>query len=226
MDSSCFGLGELPSQKEMSKLISKIEKQFPNSDSYELEYWMGIALRNYTAWFIRGDERAQYLSKAVQHLERAFDLYDEDVPEMHPTSRPLNRNVIAGEVGSILIDEAAIRDLEKGMLYLEFLFKNTRNYDPYLCSYAEGFYKLKDYDKAAKIGLELVRRAEKYAKRDLGAIPPAPLNIVVKSYRAKAKEAKKNGRTSEAIALLQQLVDMDRATDNDKKILETLQINK
>ena len=81
VEMSHFGLGNEPSQSEMNKLISKVEKRFPDSDSYELEYWLGIALRNYTAWFVRGDERKPHLQEAVQHLEKAYALSKGVIPE-------------------------------------------------------------------------------------------------------------------------------------------------
>lgn len=229
MEMSCFGLGKEPSQSEISKLISKVEKQFPDSGSYELEYWLGIALRNYTAWFVRGEERKPYLQKAVQHLEKAYALSKGVIPEKLPatdkhTLGSLDQNTIACEVGSLLIDETIIRDLEKGISYLRPIFNNTTDYYPQFCSYAEAFYKLCDYLKAAEVAIELHRRAEKSPEwKD--SVPPAPMGIVAKAYRAKAKEHKKNGEIRQAISLFQKLVDMNLATDNDKKLLEKLQVS-
>ena len=229
MEMSHFGLGNEPSQSEMHKLISKVEKRFPDSDSYELEYWLGIALRNYTAWFVRGDERKPHLQEAVQHLEKAYALSKGVIPEEltatdKHTLGSLDRNTIACVVGFLLIDEAIIRDLVKGISYLETIFNNTTDYYPQFCSYAEAFYKLGDYLKAAEVALELHHRAEKSSEwKD--SVPPAPMGIVAKAYRAKAKEHKKNREIEQAISLFQKLVDMNLATDNDQKLLEKLQVS-
>lgn len=227
MEVSCFGLGKGSSQSEMSKLISKIEKQFSDSDSYKLEYWLGIALQNYTAWFVRGKERKSYFKKAVQHFEKAYVLSKGIIPNELPvtnrrTLSSLDRNTIACNIGSLLIDVAIIRDLEKGISYLRVVFDNTTDYYPQFCSYAEAFYKLGNYLKAAEIALELHRRAERSPKfKD--RVPPAPMNIVAKAYRAEAKKHKKEGEIKQAISLFQKLVEMNLATDSDKKLLEKLQ---
>ena len=48
------------------------------------------------------------------------------------------------------------------------------------------------------------------------------MRIVAKAYRAKAKEYKKNKEIKQAISLFQKLVDMNLATDNDRKMLKKL----
>ena len=229
MEMSCFGLGKEPSQSEMSKLISRVEKQCPDSGSYELEYWFGIALRNYTTWFVRGDERKLYLQKAVQHLEKAYILSKGAIPDELPKTErhalgSLDRNTIACEIGSLLIEEALIRNLKRGMSYIGTVFDNTTDYYPRFCSYAEAFYKLGDYLKATEVALELHHRAEKSPEWK-NSIPPAPMGIVAKAYRAKAKEHKKNGEIKQAILLFQKLVNMKLATGNDQKILQKLRIS-
>lgn len=222
-----FTLDREPSEREMSKLISRVEKRFPDSGSYELEFWLGSVLRNYTALFVRGEERREYLEKAVQHFERAYELSQDAIPQELPPREKrdfgsFDRNTIACEIGSLLINEAIIRDLERGMFYLEIVFGNSNAYYPQLCAYADGFYKMGDYLKAAEVALEIHRRAENSPECD-GILPSAPMSIVAKAYRSKAKEHKKQGETRQALALFQQLVEMGLATDNDRKLLQKLQ---
>ena len=222
----CFFIGEgYPTPDEMLKVISKARKDCLDSDSYELEYWLGTALVYYNTWFVRGDERKPYLEEAVYHLERAFALSEGKIPKEYPPHEvkefgSLFRNDIACEVGQLLIDEAIIRDIEKGISYLRPVFESSSYYHPLLCFYAETYYKLEDYLKAAEVALELHKRAEKEWK---DKAPPAPLGIVAKSYRAQAKQHKKNGEIDQAIYYFQKLVDMDLATDNDQKLLKKLQ---
>ena len=199
MKMSHFGLGNEPTQSEMHKLISKVEKRFPDSDSYELEYRLGIALRNYTAWFVRGDERKPYLQEAVQHLEKAYALSKGVIPEEltatdEHTLGSLDRNTIVCDVGFLLIDEAIIRDLEKGISYLETIFNNTTDYYPQFCSYAEAFYKLGDYLKSAEVALELHRRAEKSSEWK-GSVPPAPMGIVAKAYGQRRRNTRRTEKS-------------------------------
>lgn len=222
----CFRFGKESSQSETAKLISKIEKQFANSDSYELAYWLGIAFRNYTSMFIRGEKRKPYLQRAVHYFERAYALSKGVIPDEVSITKAqmgvLDRNTIACEAGSLFIEEAIIRDLKKGIYYLGTVYNNTKSYYPQLCSYAEAFYKVGKYLKAAEVALELHRRAQGSPEWK-NKVPPAPMNIVAKAYRAKAKEYKKNGEIKQAILLFQRLVDMNMITNNDRKILEKLQ---
>lgn len=234
---------------EMLNVISEVEKQFPDSGSYELEFALGTALRNYTSWYIRGDARKQPLQKAIQHYEKAYALSKELVSN---DSDPLpkiderdfvhfNRNAIACIIGKLFVNEPIIRDLEKGISYLETVFNNTTDYDPGLCAYAEAYYKLGNYTKSAEIALEVHHRAEKeeiermndekikgmIKRYNLREVPysglTAPMMIFTKAIRAKAKEYKKKGEVEQAISSFQKLVDLNLATSNDKKILEKLQ---
>lgn len=212
---SSFGLGPQPSQKQMAKLIEKMESQYPQIESYELAFWLGIALRNYTAWFIRGDERKQFLERAVQHLERAYNPAKGRVPESQ-------LNGIASELGALLVDEAVIRDLDRGIAYLERVFNTTQDYVPLLCSYADALYELGDYGQSAKVATELHRRAKKSPEwKD--SVPPAPRRIAAKAYRAQAKRLKKEGRTKQAIAVFKKLVRTGFATENDQHFLAKLE---
>lgn len=229
IDMSCSGPYKESLQSEMFKLIVNIEKQFPESGSCELEYRLGIALRNYTSCFVRGDDRRTYFQRAVLHLEKAYILSEGVIPEGHsPTENYeiwfLDRNTIASEIGALLIEEAIIRDIKKGISYLSVVFNNTTDYHPLLCSYAEAFYKLGEYLKAAEIALELCRRVEISSKwREIGT-PPALKEIIAKAYRTKAKQHMKNKEIEQAINFLQKLIELSLATDNDRKLLGKLQV--
>lgn len=222
----CFGLGKELSQSKMAKSLSKFEKQFLKSDSYEFAYWLGIAFRNYTSMFVRGEKRKPYLQRAAYYFEKAYALSKGVIPDELPIAMiytgSLDRNTIACEAGSLYINEAIIRDLKRGIYYLGIVYSSTKSYYPQLCSYAEAFYKLGKYLKAAEIAFELHRRAQESSEwKD--KVPPAPVSIAAKAYRAAAKEYKKNGESKKAIFLFQRLIDMNMATDNDRKLLRNLQ---
>lgn len=214
------------SRSNIEEVINKVERLYPESNSYDLEYWLGLALRNYNGWFIRGEERKVYLEKAINHLERAYTLSEGIIPNEYSQDKRhftdyVDRNTIACEIGILLIKEAIVRDLEKGINYIKPVFESTKDYYPAFCTYAEAFYKLGDYLKAAEIAFESHRRAtESLEFKD--HIPTSPLSIAGKSLRAKVKECKKNGDIDFAISLLQKSVDMKIASNNDVKMLNKL----
>lgn len=229
IDMSCSGPGNESKRSEMYRLFSEVEKYFMDSASYELEYWLGFALRNYTSWFVRGEERKLYLQRAVQHLEKAYILSKGIIPEELPArerynTMSLDRRMIACEIGSLFIDEAIIRNLEKGISYLSVVFNNTTEYYPQLCSYAEAFYKRGDCLKAAEIAFELCRRVENSSEWKEAGEPPALKDIIAKAYRTKAKQYVKNKETELAVNFFQKLVDLSLATDNDRKLLDKLRV--
>jgi tetratricopeptide (TPR) repeat protein len=214
------------SRSNIEEVINKVERLYPESNSYDLEYWLGLALRNFTAWFIRGEERKVYLEKAIRHLERAYALSEGTIPNEYPQDKRnildyIDRNTIACEIGYLLIEERVVRDIEKGITYLKPVFETTKDYYPAFCALAEAFYKLGDYLKATEIAFESHRRAtESLEFKD--HIPTSPLSIAGKSLRAEAKECKKSGDINCAISLLQKSVNMKIASDNDVKMLNKL----
>lgn len=208
-----FGLGPQPTQTQMLETVQKIEDQYPASSSAELEYWLGIAWRNYTAWFVRGDERKQFLEKAIVHLERAHAL--------EKANRGSKWMTYACELGLLLVDEAPIRNLERGISLLEPVFQSTQDYEPLLCSYAEALYKIGDYEKAATVATELHRRA-KNSKEWKKNIPPAPMRIAAMAYRAEIKQLRKDGKNNEALSVSNALLNTGAASENDRKTHEKL----
>jgi hypothetical protein len=210
---SSFGLGPQPTQAQMLRTIEKVETERPNSNSAELEYWLGIAWRNYTAWFIRGDKRKPHLEKAVIHFENAYTL--------EKGSSGAKWMTYSSELGALLVEEAPVRDLERGIQLLEAVFDSTRDYEPLLCTYADAIYKSGDFHEAAAVAAELHRRAEESGEwKD--CVPPAPMRIAAKACRARIKQLKKDGKLKEAFAVSETLLQTGAATDNDQRIHEKL----
>jgi tetratricopeptide (TPR) repeat protein len=205
---SSVGSGPSPVQQAMLGTIEAIESQYPSTDSAELEYWLGIAWRNYNSWFVRGDSRVLTLQKAIAHFERATVL-----EEGGSTQR---WNTYASELGTILVEEALVRDLERGIAILETVFQSTTDYEPRLCAYAEAIYKTGDYREAAEVATELHKRA-KSSREWHNQPPPAPMRIAAKAYRAYIKQLRKEGRTDEALAMSRELLRTGAATENDQR---------
>lgn len=93
---------------KMLKLIQDIEYQTKNSKDSNLYYEFAIAYNNYTSWYIRGENRKEYLLKTTSLLEKSIDLS--------------KNNIKAKELlGKLLINEKLIRDLNKGQVILNDL---------------------------------------------------------------------------------------------------------
>lgn len=209
----CLGLGPFPTQQQLLTAIEDIERQHPNSNSAELESWLGGAWNSYTAWFIRGDARKTYLEKAVMHREKAYAI--------EKGRSGSNWTKYAASLGAMLVDESVIRNVERGVPLLEMVFQSSRNYMPSLCSYAEAIYRSGDFQKAAAIATDLHRRAKESEDWKFG-IPPATMRIAAKAYRAHIKQLKKEGKPNEAFVVSEKLIQTGAATENDQRIHEKL----
>jgi len=191
----------------MLNTIERIERECPDVDSAELNYWLGIAWRNFTAWYIRGEERRGYLEKAVSYLEKAYEI------EKRFSGNRWKQ--YAGEWGRLLIDEKIVRDLEKGITILEELYINETDYEPTLYHYADGLYKKGEFEKAAEVALELINRA---AKTELfkDGVPPGLKKIAAKVDRALIRKYKKEGSLNKAIEISERLLENPAASERDK----------
>jgi len=225
---SSFGMGkeEDYNKENMLKIIEEAENFSKDSKNPKLFYWLGIGWRNFTGWHIRGDERKEYLSKAVNNYQKALDLAKDNLPIQLPIEKRHNTEFldqidIAGDLGHLLVDEAIIRDLDRAEPLLKFVYEATDEYEPCLCSFAELYYKKGDYKKCLEIALNIHNRVitSQEWKEDP---PPAPLEIIGGAYRALAKQAKKEDNTEEAINYFEHMEELGVATENDLKILNNL----
>ncbi len=159
-------------RSKMDKTISEIEKQFSESNSKELEYFLGVSILLYTEWFIRGDERKKYLQRAVEHVEKTEECNTANVQDEDYESRFTLFNGSKGKDAftawktgfNLDIKEEIRQDIEKFTSYLEPIFNNTEDYRPIFCHYVDAYRSLGNYEKAIKLGLELHHRAENTKK--------------------------------------------------------------
>jgi hypothetical protein len=205
-----LGPSEDLTRTEVSRLIFKIEKIFCKNSSAELEFWLGISLRNYTIWFLRGEERAPALRRAVDHLENAYAL------SSGPSQGGLSRWSIALELGLLLMDEPEVEDQVRGIIYLKEAHLGTDEYDPRLCRYAEALLDSGDNLGAARTAVELIRMAEK-SERWRDKIPLQMQDIASKACQAQAKSCEKSEDIGQAVSFLQRLLAM-RADLDDKDL--------
>lgn len=106
--------------QEMLDTITKIELNSSKTSNAKLYYALAIAYRNYCAWFVRGIERKLYLEKTTNYLRLTINTSPN-----HITSK--------AELGKLLIEEKAIRNLEEGIKILQDL-KSTKEMPDYLDS--------------------------------------------------------------------------------------------
>jgi hypothetical protein len=207
------GSGSSLEQTQMLELIEAIESQLNMCGDPKLQYWLGVANTNYVSWYVRGDKRKPFLERAVTHYERAYMLEkDFGGSKWHE---------YAGAAGKLLVEEAVIRNLQKGLLLLEAAFSFKQTYEPYMCWYAEGIYKSGSYAHAAEVAMELHLRAANSIEWKSG-VPQMPMMIVVKSLRALIRLAKKAKNISEAYSISEKLLKTGAASENDRKIHEQL----
>lgn len=199
-----FAPGEEIPQNEIISIINSIEREFPNSRSWELELLLGKSLVGYTSFSIRGDDRKPYYERILAHYIRAYELS--------------KRDDIALVIGHLLIENAVIRDLDRGISYISPIFESKDNYEPEFCAYADAFYKKGDFRKVIEITEQT--EAKCGTGKVWGVAPPAVFSIRAKAYRGLIKELQKNDRYEEAFMYLQRMVDQGIASENDKKKLE------
>ncbi|AJI74438.1 hypothetical protein BZ13_1187 [Francisella philomiragia subsp. philomiragia ATCC 25015] len=95
---------------KMINEIESIESKIKDIEDIDLYYNLAIAYRNYSAWYIRGNNRKFFLEKSIEFLEK---------------SSPDNINSFA-ELGRILIDEKLVRDLPRGINILKELSQKNK----------------------------------------------------------------------------------------------------
>lgn len=110
----------VPQELEVRQAIAEAE-QFFGSENPVLYFWLGTALQHYTAQFVRGDARKPYLERAVTALKRA-DTCAAHLPE-RDDSAPLDRLRIRNTLGTLLVDEALVRDLDSAIACLAIVYR-------------------------------------------------------------------------------------------------------
>jgi hypothetical protein len=168
---------------------------------------MQLAVAGMSTRFVTSEEIDE---RAIQHWERACEL--EGIGKRRNAALYLAR---------LYVDEAIVRNLPRGLELFREVYKDTRGYEPSLCSYVDGLFKAGEFDEAIRIGQDLHTRAiQEYP--DPTQRPDAPIYLVAKAYRAKVKTCKKNGQLAEALETSNGLLATGVATDNDRSIHEGL----
>ncbi len=210
----------------MEQAIGDGEAHFGHTTDARLGHALGIALRNYTAWHKRGEERRPYLEKAAFYFGRAAELClaDDSIPVQLDRSSTTHGNVdrvmIYGDLGVILVDAPLVRDLDRAIEALSFVYNNSSDYEPNLCWYADAFFKKGEFEKAAEVGLMLHDRA-KNSVLWKAHVPTAPMATVASAYRALGKDARKRGDIERARSYFQKMVEFGVASREDMRILES-----
>jgi hypothetical protein len=105
----------LPDRDEMLSVIEEVERASETNLTEPLANALGYAIECYTAWHVRGDDRKAFLQRACDYYRRAG-----------------NNAALA----KLLVEEAQVRNLEEAIPLLETIYKDSKEYDPVLCSYS------------------------------------------------------------------------------------------
>ena len=54
--------------------IRRVEQDVQTNTTAFIEYQLAVALRNYIAWYVRGESRRKYLEEVITHLEKSVRL--------------------------------------------------------------------------------------------------------------------------------------------------------
>jgi len=176
----------------------------------ELNAWIAVCWGHYASLYVRGDERKPFMERGLHFYRAAFDTYTNDDDRLR----------MAASLGTILVKEALVRDLDEAEQYLSLVAESTDLYEPCLCAYADLYYKRKDYLRSLETAIDAHNRAVNDPQ--WGEPPPGPLNRAGKALRALGKQAKKDGNLPAAAARFQQIVDLGVATNNDLRVLHEL----
>lgn len=199
-------IGQTVDYCDAIKIINKVEKSIPTPKSAKLESLVGCALSTYVFHCVRGDDRKAFIERAIGHYEKSYRLDPSDST--------------AFTLGLTLISEAQIRDLDKGIAYIEPLYLKSKRYEPVFCSYADAYYQKGDFERAIKITKQLEAWCGKGKEFDV--VPPAVLTIRAKAHRALIRQHKKAKENEKAVKLLKEMVSQGIASANDRAMLEKM----
>lgn len=226
---SMFGLSTEELTPEQHKLkmesVLTIAEQYNSQNNYataRLFYALGNAYGAYTAWYIRGDDRKPYMSKAVINYEEAFRRKDSlPISTNDHTLDSISQIDIAGTLGRYLVQNTPIRDLSRAEDVLLFVRNNSVVYRPSLCSLIDLYYFKGMYEKSADIAHELVE-IQKISPDWKDSPAPYPANAEAKAYRALRNAAKKENDIPSAKKWSKKLLETGCPTNNDIKVRDKL----
>jgi hypothetical protein len=108
--------------EQMQLELSEIENAIQQYRVSDLYYELAVALQNYTAWYVRGDERKTQLQRIVAYLRC--------------TLSGSNSTAAKIELARLLIEEKQVRDLEAALKLVEELSSHNKLPD-YMSSIVE-----------------------------------------------------------------------------------------
>jgi len=91
--------------------IRRVEREIRAETTAPIEYKLAIALRNYTAWYVRGESRKAFLEEVVSHLTRSLIIDPQQCGAKC-------------ELARVQIDEQQVRDLPNAMRLISELEKD------------------------------------------------------------------------------------------------------
>ena len=108
--------------EQMQLELSEIENAIQQHRFSDLYYGLAVALQNYTAWYVRGDERKTQLQRIIAYLRCALSGSNSTAAKI--------------ELARLLIEEKQVRDLEAALNLVEELSSDNQLPD-YMSSIVE-----------------------------------------------------------------------------------------
>lgn len=144
--------------QDMLNTIKRTEKEAYKIKSCELFYEVGVAYRNYCAWYVRGDERKVYLEKSVDYFKEAYN-YSSRLPFKNKSQfYHLDKTRIIGDLCNLLVNQRLVRDYRYAEPLLIEIMAQANDYEPIMCSYIQLLYAEKRYDEA----LDIAHQAQRF----------------------------------------------------------------
>ena len=185
------GLGEYalhqgnPAQGDkMLREIQQVEDRSKDERYPRVLVDLAIAYRFYTSWYVRGEARKTYLTRAVENLEKALTL------------DPSNQQAKT-ELAYLLVNYVPVRDLERGIELLESLKKENA------LSETMAIYLNQAYRQLDRIPEQLA-----IAEFSKVSMLPASLREDRKRYRTLVRQFRKNEQAKEIREVLDEFYNL------------------
>ena len=131
-----------PDKETLLRQIQTLEETHKGTSDHKILFNLGKSWRDYTEWFIRGNEKKEYYLKVISYIEKAI-LLSYQKPEETKTDQRLlfDWERYALYLAALLVTEFCVRDLNKAISIFEDIYKTTTHYEPDYCYYADAIYK-------------------------------------------------------------------------------------
>ncbi len=195
----------------------EIKSKYPDTQSWEMEYWLGKGL----SWC------GEHFS-SIEHFERAYRL-SEGILENHiPQEKKnndstLDRNDIAAEIGYACVKIEHSTYLTKAIQYLTSILNHCNVYHPGIEHLMNAYYKASQYTEAAQTAEEALNRVKKDSYWLRYRSPNYFLNFISKCYSTESLKYRDQGDIPKVVEILHRAKEKGFIKAQDESMLKRLQ---